>query len=309
MPALRKILVATDFSDHSDVALAQATAIARRAHRELTLLHVEETYEHVPTGVVLMDHVAADVQEVIDSIDSRASEHLEQRAEVVRKHGVEVGCRLEHGHPDEVIVQVAEEIDTDLIVLGTHGRKGFVRTLIGSTVEKVIRTTHTNVLVARGDGEHVEEPFRRILVPTDFSDTCEKALRLAMAMAAPTADIELFHAWHVSPGLQASARADVGTLNDFVLEIDAANGARAHELIDRLDTQQMKVEFRQEHGSATSMIHERLDEDTFDLVAVGTHGRRGFRRWILGSVAEATVRHATCSVLVAHADRKLRTAY
>ena len=63
-----------------------------------------------------------------------------------------------------------------------------------------------------------------------------------------------------------------------------------------------QVEFVQEYGPAAALIQERTEAVEYDLVAMGTHGSRGFRRFILGSVAEATVRHSTCSVLVAHAE-------
>jgi nucleotide-binding universal stress UspA family protein len=307
MPALRKILVGTDFSDQSDVALAQAAAIAQRDGRSLVLLYVAGTYTHVPPVVVLMDHVTDDVRDLIEKLDADAHEKLEHRAEIIRQRGVETECRVEHGHADEEIAKVADELGCDLIVMGTHGESGLLRTLLGSTTAKVVRTTDTNVLVARGDNEHVEDPFERILVPTDFSPASEKALQLAISMAAPTAYIELFHTWYYSAGIRSATQAEAGVMHDFRTQVDNANTEAGARLVERYAQGDLELVFRQDCGPAAPLIQSRCEQGEFDLVAVGTHGHRGFRRFLLGSVAEETIRHACCSVLVAHAERDVRT--
>jgi nucleotide-binding universal stress UspA family protein len=76
--------------------------------------------------------------------------------------------------------------------------------------------------------------------------------------------------------------------------------ARGAELIERFTRPGVTMNFIDIEAAPTRGLHEHLDQGKYDLAVVGSHGRRGFRRWMLGSVAESTVRHAPCSVLVVH---------
>jgi nucleotide-binding universal stress UspA family protein len=297
---LKQILVATDFSEPSKLALAQAISVARQRDAELVLLWVEGEGSMAPSGAAIYGTAVREVETLLAGMRADATARLEALAQHATAQGVRVRTLIEKGDPAEVIVGAARRLDADLVVTGTKGITGFKRFVLGSVATKVMRECHTNVLVARGQAV----PFARILVATDFSPASKEALRLALALAAPGAEITLFHAWQYPIGVlgwnatPGPAGGPLVELRDEMLE----HGRRQGEAwIAELQTSGASVRFCQEHGAPATLIQEMLESTPHDLVALGTHGYGGFRRLFLGSVAEATVRHAPCSVVVAHA--------
>ncbi|WP_428263458.1 universal stress protein [Haliangium sp.] len=294
--ALHKILVAIDFSAPSRAAFERAVLLAERTGAGLELLWVEDT---ATTNSLVYGTATQEVERLMAELQAESSAQLGKLAEEARARGVEIGHRVEQGHPDEVIVATADDIGADLVLTGTKGLTGLKRFLLGSVAENVARACHTNVLVTRGDAAE----YRRVLVATDFSPTSEKALTVAMAVAAPDAEIDLFHAWQYPPGTHGLATPTprhsdpVASLHEQIIEL---NTLRGEALRQRFGNGAQTLRFLQDHGAPAAVIQQRLEAHPYDLVATGTHGYRGFRRFILGSVAEATVRHAPCSVLVAH---------
>lgn len=284
-PPIHTVLAATDFSIHSQPAVLQAAAIARTQSARLALVYADTTGQ-----------------------DETAQSKLTAAAQSLT--GLEVSTHIAVGHADEAIVASATAMNASLIVTGTHGHTGLKRFFLGSVAEKVVRLAETNVLVARapaGGGAHAGL-FQRIMVPTDFSTAAEKALHLAMLLAAPGATIELFHAWQYPSGthshhaLPDDEHSPLAALRREIVDAAAHHGA---EWVARHASADLTLRFVQDYGPAAAVVQEKLEktpaEQPFDLIAMGTHGRRGFRRFVLGSVAEATVRHSPCSVLVAHA--------
>jgi nucleotide-binding universal stress UspA family protein len=173
------------------------------------------------------------------------------------------------------------------------------RLLLGSVAEKVVRTSLTNVLVARGE----PTAFARILVATDFSPASERALQVALGLGAGgDVQIDVLHAWQYPAGTYGLKTPEptsgplVELHDQIVHQVDTLGQA----LVQRYSTAQRPVRFVRAFGGAREVVHNRLESHAYDLVAMGTHGYRGFQRFLLGSVAEATVRHAPCSVLIAH---------
>lgn len=292
--AISKILVGTDFSDQAKVAVNRAGALAAACNAELVLCHItQEASYPMPSKLEAAELAKA---------SQRNMQELEQLAEPFTASGVRVTLETRAGYPDEGVVGVGEDTGADLIVTGTHGRTGLARFFLGSIAEKVVRLSHTNVMVVRSCDNNAE-PFHRILVPTDFSPASKKALGLALDVAAPGAQITLFHAWHYPAGTMSSA---VGENKDPLAELKAeiiANGnSQGESWVSEYARVGIDLSFEQAYGPAAGAVSDRLRDSDFDLVAMGTHGYRGFRRFMLGSVAETTVRHAPCSVLVAHAE-------
>jgi nucleotide-binding universal stress UspA family protein len=298
---MKHVLVATDLSAIADAALDRAIAFARRDGAKLTLLFVEPDYAATPAMTALES--AAILEWTSSATDQRAAdaEALEERCGRARAAGVTVEPLLRQGPADDVIPEVATEIGADLVVVSTHGRTGIRRFLLGSTAEHVVRRSPVSVLVARGHGTG---EFKKVLVGTDFSPPAEKALRQAIALSAPGASIEVVHIWHYPPGAWG-----LETLADRTEALDALRTAltegaleRGQKLLEEWKGSGRQVRFDLLHGPAASALTARAETEGCDLIAIGTHGYRGFRRFLLGSIAEATVRHAPCSVLVAHAE-------
>ena len=135
----RKILVATDFSDGSDEALAQAIEAAKPDNAEIEIMHVIELAEEFPFGTVYFD---ADYGALYMSVDMRLSE----RADRVRAAGLACTTKIREGSAVPEITQRGRDIDADLIVVGTHGRTGLSHAMLGSVAERVVRRASCPVL-------------------------------------------------------------------------------------------------------------------------------------------------------------------
>ncbi len=145
MYRLRHILVATDFSPTSERAISHALDLGEANHAEVTVLHAYEVpLAGLPDGALLP------TTEVVAKIAETSRAELDKLMSNAAGRDVTVRSVLREGTPHEVIEAVASEIDADLIVVGTHGRRGISRAILGSVAEKLIRTTSRPVLTLRG---------------------------------------------------------------------------------------------------------------------------------------------------------------
>jgi nucleotide-binding universal stress UspA family protein len=142
-PIPRHILVPHDFSDTAECALAYALELARRLDARVTVVHAFE----VPYGFPEAAQFTADMLSTLQRAAGAALGGVVDRA---RRSGVAVEGVLRQGAPWNEIDEVARETEADLIVMGTHGRRGLARVLLGSVAEKVVRTAPCAVLTMRG---------------------------------------------------------------------------------------------------------------------------------------------------------------
>lgn len=294
----QRFLVGTDFSAQAEAALAHAMALAHREGAELVLAHAT-SYGELARLAAGDGALASRMSRLLDSARVASNAQLEALAERCRSAGIPTSIRIANDLPDRALPQLADELGAALVVVGTHGHTGVRRMLLGSVAERVVRLTETDVLVARAPGD-VSDGYTHILVPTDFSDLANRALERAIALAAPGGRVELFHSWALpataSAGLHG-AQEILGSLRD---ELAARAKRDMQAVMDRYRDAKVMLIFEQSEDPPVQGVRRRLDEVAFELVVIGSHGRRGLPRWILGSVAEATVRHAPCSVLVVH---------
>ncbi len=146
MISLKKILVPTDFSEHSDKAILYGSELARKFGAELHLLHAIEV---TPLMYGECGYVAPETEAEIEDAATRQLEKL--MADATRD--LTVIRKIEHGHPFVETIRYAKENDIGLIVLGTHGRGAIAHMLLGSVAEKVVRKAPCPVLTVR-DKEH-----------------------------------------------------------------------------------------------------------------------------------------------------------
>lgn len=283
-----KILCPTDFSHGSQQAIRVAVRIARETGAELVLVHAW----YIPPSAYSLDAPFPPyaVQELIDDSQRALDEAVKEAATAGARN---VSGRLLTGVPWMEIVTHLENQGFDLCVIGTHGRTGLARILLGSVVEKVIRHAPCSVLAVRPDGE--VKPFRHALVPTDFSENAEHALDLAAKLVEPTGAITLLHVIEVPVAFSGELAAD------FARDLDKRAAATLDEEIGRVKrTTATPITARSRLGYPGVQTLATLDDDlSVDLVVMGSHGRTGIKRVLLGSVAEKVVRHARCPVLVA----------
>ncbi len=302
---MKRILVGTDFSPESHQALAHALKIARRLDATLLLAHAGTLIE--PTAAALAPESAAliEYQKIIAEHDVENRSRLAELVREVQAQGIRAEEHLIDGFADTALRDGAEALDADLVVIGTHGRTGLKRLLLGSVAERVVRLCRRHVMVARPVGLDGGDPgttYRRILVPTDFEPLAEQAFEIALSLVEPGGEIELFHSWHLPLSTtMVPGRAGDAFIEPVRISIEQGARAKAQTLIERHPAGSARVTVTIFNESASRAISERAEEGKHDLIVMGGHGHRGLSRWILGSTAEATVRHAPCSVLVVHA--------
>jgi nucleotide-binding universal stress UspA family protein len=293
------IVAGVDLSRPGDQALARAVAIATKHGARLVLVHAQD--DGAPDGVS-GNEIVAQLGEVAAAMRAAEATQLATRLDQVRASGVDAIVVTREGPPAEILAALAAEQHAALIVVGTHGHTGISRFLLGSVAEATIRHAPCDVLVSRGpSGDGV---FHHPLVATDFSPAADRALRHAARLSAPGVAIDVVHAWQLPAGswgasLLGQARFPWNTVRDAVLDSVKASADKflaAHADLGHA----LHLELVQ-GPPATSVTHV-AERGGHDLIALGTHGSRGFRRLLLGSVAEATIRHAPCSVLIAHAE-------
>ena len=142
---MRKILVATDFSESARAALEQAGELARALHASLDLVHVWEVPAFLPGELLVADGAS-----LLDLVKNRAQERMAALVADAERDGIHpsaINCVL--GVPHAAIVDAAVAGGHDLIVLGSHGRTGLSRVLLGSVAERVVRHAPCTVVVAR----------------------------------------------------------------------------------------------------------------------------------------------------------------
>ncbi|TMQ27884.1 MAG: universal stress protein [Deltaproteobacteria bacterium] len=292
--ALATIIVGCDLSEPSDQALDRAIGIALLHRAKLVLVHAQASEAQ---GAEVDNALLAQLGEVSAAIKAEEAVRLSGKLAEVESFALKAAVISRIGAPDEVLAAAAHDEQAELIVVGTHGHSSVARFLLGSVANATIRRAPCDVLVVRS--EPVRAPFTRPLVATDFSPAAAKALGNAMAVLAPGTVLDVVHAWQLPAGswgatLLGQARFPWSTVRDAVL---AAAQTQADKLVGEHGG---AFEVQLVQGPPAHVITETAERGGHDLIVVGAHGNRGFRRLLLGSVAESTVRHAHCSVLVVH---------
>ncbi|QZX98635.1 universal stress protein [Halobaculum rubrum] len=284
------IVVATDGSDPAAAAVDAAIGLAAGTG---ATLHACTVVNPFPTGQSL-----ADIRKRREEADERV-ESIAARADAT---GVDAVATVREGVPADELLAYVDEVGAGMVVIGTHGRGGARRVLLGSVAETVVRTADVPVLVVHGDGVEGEWGSEsRVLLATDGSDAVAPAERIGVDLAA-TLGARLTA---VSAVDQARALTSAGggvLTNETVESVKRALTTRATDAVDRaLDrAEAVGVDADGEviEGEPSRAVCRYARDSNADLLVVGTHGRTGVRRVVLGSVAERILRAADRPVLV-----------
>ncbi|HWM85550.1 MAG TPA: universal stress protein [Kofleriaceae bacterium] len=300
----RKIAVGVDFSAESELAAHQALDVARHIHGELILVHAIAVVD-IPVVPRSSPPATAQVIEIyrsqLEHSTRRDRERLADLRMRLSDQGVPVSQLLVEGLADDGLVEAAHKAGAELIVVGTHGRTGLRWFHLGSVAHRVVRMSDGDVLVARGEGA-ARGGYQRILVAADFSPSSGQALDRAVWLAAPGAHIDVVHfyqgASRAEPYEAIRAALAAADLNRTIVSELAMRGER---FIAERARAGLAIRFHAIGDGPLPGILHYLERYRFDLASVGSHGRRGFHRFAVGSVAEAVVQRAPCSVLIARA--------
>jgi nucleotide-binding universal stress UspA family protein len=277
---LKRLLIATDLSPRSELALARALRLARQHGSELRVCHVVD--DALPAHLAEAQKVAAEsiLKERIQALATDAA--------------ASASTAVVAGKPFAAILHEAVEWSAELIVLGAHrgGAEGMFR---GSTAERVIREGHHPVLVVRRDAG---ADYRQAVVGVDFSLHSLWAARTGFRLA-PQAEFHLVHSYVAPTFFIGNVRAQARDMHvrEMNRMIDEELSAFLARLGDRLPPHKRLVV----EGSASEVLLHLAGELSADLLVAGTHGRTGVAHALLGSVAEDLLLQAHCDVLVAKA--------
>ena len=276
------ILVPTDGSPAAVAAAEGAVSLARRFDATVHAVHVVEFRNVRSTD----EQLVADLRRFGENI-------VGEVAELAAEAGVEATTSVleTRGEPHRTIIEAATEGEADCIVMGTHGRTGLARVALGSVAERTLRESPVPVVTVSEDADFAPE-FERVLVPTDGSDgaraAAEHAVELAAASDAALDVVSVLDANAVGYELAST------TIRDALEERGRRSVQQVLELAADTDLQ---VETAVLQGTVARSIVEYADEHDADCIVIGTHGRTGAERVLLGSVAERVVRLASVPVI------------
>ena len=283
MAKYRKILVAYDGSSSAKNALSLASQLAREDKSWIKVLAVVPPY--------LGDLELIGVSDIKEAIAGPGQELLAEAKRIADQEGVHILTNLEQGEPYEQIVHVAEEENCDLIIMGRRGKAKMERELMGSVTARVIGHTSKDVLVIPENGTL---SWENILLGTDGSTCCDNALARALEIAQERR-------------VKLSAVSVVYTNDEFYAlgqEVVKELYQEADKVLDKVKKWGgdlgVQTELFVRDGEPHQAITAMAAEISASLIIMGSHGRKGLTRLLMGSVTERVIGYADCPVLVCH---------
>lgn len=287
LPKLGKMLLATDCSDFSEGAIREAITLAKLCSSKLRALSVVETapeYETIAT-------------QFVNKKSEQTMMHLKSIKERAAKEGVDCEIVLRQcEEPYRCIVDEAQKNDIDVIVMGRRGRTGLQRLMMGSVTSKVIGHTQCNVLVIP---RAATVRFKNILAATDGSKYSDSAIREAVSIAkqhgseltflavVPSGSIsplDIVHAQMQRHLITDEEHKVAETVVKSVKDFAAKKGVSARGLILE--------------GTPYQEIVDTADKKKMDLIVIGSRGKSGVEKLLMGSVTERVIVLSPCALLV-----------
>ncbi|MBX0294580.1 universal stress protein [Haloarcula nitratireducens] len=284
------ILIPSDGSEHAVRAAEHGAYIADAFDATLhllTVVDVDAAAGPFSAGGVDEEYVGrlkSKAQTAIDALDDAVS-------------GVEtVQSSVVTGQPSTAVLDYVADRDVDLVAMGTRGRRGLSRYLVGSVAERVVRRSPVPVLTVRAtERSAVGEGYDDILVPTDGSDYAAAAVAHALAIAE-RADARV-HAVSVVNLGDVATGTEVGVPPKLVEQFETLAEEAVESVATAAREAGLDVETSVRTGVPARELLDYAEENPIDLVAMGTHGRTGWDRLLLGSTAERLVRRSPIPVL------------
>lgn len=289
MTSTRPVLVATDLSAHASLAIRAADLLAREQGASLYVVHVMPEMYSVHA---LFPQLNLDAAFSFSALEQRASEAIAAHVqEQTGRSSDSYTILLARGTADAGITEHAQQINAATIVIGSSG--GGVASLLGRTVRRVVRHALCDVLVVR------EEVGQGVVAGTDFSEPSEPAIVRALGEAKRRGvKLDLVYSLDFIPPGMAMPGVDVAMPSLTALDqVRSQMQQLLDEQAEKFGANPVLREGPAAHGLAQVALEKKAA-----LVVVGTHGRTGFGRFALGSVAETVVEISPTSVLVVRAD-------
>ena len=280
-----RILLPYDGSEGAGEMLHHASEVAHWFDATIQLLYVADTTR---------DSVTVVEGDTIDMLEQKGETVVSDAAQTLNTLGVTYDTDVVQGNPAATIVEYAKRYDQDLIMMPTHAREGLSRYLIGSVSEKVVRLSSIPVLTIRVQSdEPIIFPYENILVPTDGSTAAMHAAKHVFSAAAS-----------LDATVHVISVADTGGLTPHVRSTTSGSDMK-QVASDAVETAISEAETRGvidtvrhvTQGTPVREILDYIESNNIHAVGMGTTGRRGTDRILLGSVAEKVVRSAPVPVM------------
>jgi len=279
---MRSIMVATDFSERSDRALCRAILLAKETGAELILAHAID---------------AEQARELLQSATEKATELLVRQSTMLKAtDGVSCTHKLVYGSADASIAQASIDENVDLLVVGPHRRQLLRDLFFCPTAVGTIRAIKCPVLMTNATAVG---HYRRVLLATDLSDASRDAIEAATALGltehAVSSLLYVFDALELRLAMSHTLASEK---KEQVLLAERAEAVRQLSTFAAgLGVSGMEQLVRYDEMTPAVEILAAAEEISADLVVVGTRGRSGIARLLLGSVAEEVLRRADRDVL------------
>ncbi|MGB9478344.1 MAG: universal stress protein [Candidatus Acidiferrum sp.] len=301
-----RILLAIDGSKFSEAATRTVIAQGRPGDTEVRVMQVIDVLSN---QLPEMMAYYPGVEHARDAQRKPAEALVAKTAHLLRAKGLQVTAAVELGSPKSKIIDIAAEWHADLIVLGSHGRTGLDRFLLGSLPDSVLRHAHCSVELVRlprpAKGSKrisaaAKGKVRRILLAVDDSKFSEAAARLLIEqIRSPETEVRVLHV--VEPLPRLLARGTRG-YNPALDKLKEARARQAEDLVakfaEMLLSNNLKVTTAVGKGDPKSKILDAAEQWKAELIVLGSIGQTGLERFLMGSVSDTVACHARCSVEV-----------
>jgi nucleotide-binding universal stress UspA family protein len=296
-----RILLATDGSESAREAVDFVARFPFPADTAITVLSVVKHIEH--RAEVLDESRRVALEESHEGAASEAETLIQQQAQILREAGWTCSTELRVGHPAEEIVLAAEELNVDLIAVGSHGLSGFKRFLLGSVSNQVLQSAHCSVLIVKkfeevcADEQPKAEDGWRLLVAFDDSAPARRAVEFCASL--PLDESVVVDVLTVLPMVRLfrqDIRQELNSIWQETKEAEKAALAAAAAEIGRT-APNVRTELV-ESGDVSHAILEAGERLGADLIVMGHKGKGAIERFLMGSVTPR-VAHHTCRSLLA----------
>ncbi len=284
---IKKILVPTDFSKFSDKALEAAFVIAKKFDAKIVLFHSILLFQEEGNDLAQFDEYL----NYLKSMEEESKGIMQGHQKSAAAEGIKLETRIARGFSAaDTILEQLEDEKFDLVVMGTHGRRGLKKWLYGSVAEKVVRLSPVPVLTTH----YSDKPFeiKKVLIPVDFSDYSKNAIRYAKKLA------EMFEAKRVylhsifydfHPAYFAGGIESITALDP---ELKSRTMKQLKKFCNDPDGEYVVVE-----GSAAHSIVDYAEHNDISLIVMATRGLTGLDHILIGSTTERVVSLAKTPVL------------
>ena len=278
----KSILLATDLSPRCDRALDRAVSLSQLWQAKLVVLHVLENLRNVSS-----DPIVPSWRRPADPVSVAERQLLADVGPAVEKADVVI----DEGDPAEAIVRNAEKMGCDLIVTGIARDELFGRFILGTTVDRLLRSSDIPILVVK---HRARRPYANIAVATDFSESSRHALEAA-ARYFPAQTLTIFHGYTPPMSGLATDSYEYRRQYQKVVEQEYETFLKATKSGDAI---KRRVRSFIEFGRPVEVLREGVRDMNIDLVVLGRKGRSAISEALIGSVAKNIMAELPCDALM-----------